>query len=204
MLTKTLSIVYNNFLKAQPEDGSIGTSRNTLLWNVMWIISFNNNNCLFKSCVRSYILYTYILLMHKNKNWPVKVMLFFTSFYCSSRSQDMHKTSNGRMISTVSNELKIKLKRFMPIWDTVQRYASCFVWVWNWISHTARLRVSESMALRKTYEPKSEVLAETWRKLHDRKVNHTCLPRNDILVIKLTRTKWTVYVVIVVERKVRG
>ena len=46
-----------------------------------------------------------------------------------------------------------------------------------------RLRV-----FRKTFEPKSEVLAEMWRKLHDMKISD-CTSRNDILVIKLRRTK---------------
>ena len=47
--------------KAQPEDGSIETSRNMLLWNMKWSI-YCNSNCLFESCVRLYILCIYIYI----------------------------------------------------------------------------------------------------------------------------------------------
>ena len=61
VINKTLSVVYNNFLKALPGDGSIETSRNMLLWDMKWSLYFNNN-CLFESCVRLYFFYVFIYM----------------------------------------------------------------------------------------------------------------------------------------------
>jgi PAS domain-containing protein len=70
---------------------------------------------------------------------------------------------------------------------------SCFVWVWNLVSHikgTDRLRVFENRALRRIFGPKRDEVTGEWRKFHNEELHNLYSSPDIIRQIKSTRMRW--------------
>jgi hypothetical protein len=82
----------------------------------------------------------------------------------------------------LSSFLLSKIERLKYVKE--HNFTSCFVWVWNFVSHTKeehRLKVSENRVLRRIFGPQWEEVEGGWRRLHNEELHNLYTSPNIVI-----------------------